>query len=147
MRTKKTRENYIDPKELLDEVVKARNTEGAYSDKLGNMLQLLTQRILRHSNFRNYPPDLKEDMAMTAICKIIKYVPKVKLTGEEETDKKRVFNYFTRICFTQFLVVINGYYKQRNIQRELTRQYAEKLEQINPAAAKKLIDDLLELDD
>lgn len=42
MRTKKTRENYIDPKELLDEVVKARNTEGAYSDKLGNMLQLLT---------------------------------------------------------------------------------------------------------
>lgn len=42
MRTKKTRENYIDPKELLDEVVKARNTEGAYSDKLGKMLQLLT---------------------------------------------------------------------------------------------------------
>lgn len=48
---------------------------------------------------------------MTALCKIIKYVPKVKLTGEDEADKKRVFNYFTRICFTQFLVVINEYYK------------------------------------
>lgn len=44
MRTKKTRENYINPDELLAEVKKARESKEneAYSDKLGKMLQLLT---------------------------------------------------------------------------------------------------------
>ena len=46
---------------------------GIISEELGKMFMIMTDHILRHSNFRNYTADLKEEMRSHALLLLVKY--------------------------------------------------------------------------
>lgn len=59
--------NYIDNDAMLAELIKWRDSnedpaKRIPSEKLGRMLLDMHEGILKHNNFRNYRPDLKEEM-------------------------------------------------------------------------------------
>lgn len=58
---------YCSNKDLIAELIKWRDSaekveDRVISEKLGTMLIKISEKILNHSNFRNYPHELKEDM-------------------------------------------------------------------------------------
>ena len=75
---------------------------------------------------------------------LLKCVKNIKNYKKEKADS--CFNYYTRCAEHAFWDVLGKHYKQMNIQRELTRQYADMLDQINTTEAKQLRDSLLKED-
>ena len=74
---KESTKNYIDNEEFMAELIKWRDShedpdERQPSERLGQILLDLHDGILRHSNFRNYRPELKEEMRSYSIYRILK---------------------------------------------------------------------------
>lgn len=68
---------------------------------------LACEKILGHSNFRNYTYTLKEDMKSHAVWRVIQNLKNFK----KEMSSTKFFNYLTTCIFCAYIQVIKQYYK------------------------------------
>lgn len=118
---------YCSNKDLIAELIKWRDSaekveDRVISEKFGTMLMKISEKILNHSNFRNYPHELKEDMQSFFYYKIIKGLKNYNF------EFNNPFAFISMCCFNSFLAVICKHYKQLNIKRNLTEKMLEELE-------------------
>ena len=76
---------------------------------------------------------MHEDMVSAALLKCIKNIKNYK---KEYADKS--FNYFTRCVEHSFWETLSRHYRQANMVRQLTLDYADKVEQTNPDWAEQI---------
>lgn len=91
-------------------------TERTISEELGKMFMELVRKISNHSNFRNYPLELKQDMmghAYEKLCGGLKNY-NFKYTN--------AFAYFSQAIFNAFKTMLAQHYRQVNIKRDLTKK-------------------------
>ena len=121
----KARKDYIDRK-LLQQLMRDYKDTGRISEELGQIFIKMTDHILCHSNFRNYPYSLKEEMKGYALMLLVKYSHNCNAYEREPTS---VFAYLTTIIFNGYKQILKKYYKQQNMKRELERQYVDMMAQ------------------
>ena len=121
----KQRNNYIDRNELHSEM-KAYKDTGIISERLGQLFMIMTDHILGHSNFRNYTSDIKEEMRSHALLLLVKYSHNC---DAYQRDARQTFNYITTIVMNSCKQVLQKYYKQQNLKRDLEQQYLDMLTQ------------------
>ena len=119
----KQRNNYIDCNELHSEM-KAYKDTGVISERLGQLFITITDHILGHSNFRNYTQAVREEMKSYALLLLIKYSHNC---DAYERDARQVFNYLSTVTFNAFKQVLQKYYKNLNLKRELEIMYLQML--------------------
>lgn len=119
----KQRNNYID-RDQLHKLMRDYKDTGKISEQLGKMFIVMTDHILGHSNFRNYTDDLKEEMRSHALMLLVKYSHNC---DAYQRDARQVFNYLTTVIFNAFKQVLQKYYKQQNLKRELETMYLQML--------------------
>ena len=119
----KQRNNYIDRTELHSEM-KAYKDTGVISERLGQLFITITDHILGHSNFRNYTQAVREEMKSYALLLLIKYSHNC---DAYERDARQVFNYLSTVTFNAFKQVLQKYYKNLNLKRELETMYLQML--------------------
>ena len=117
----KARKDYIDRK-LLQQLMRDYKDTGIISEELGQIFIKMTDHILCHSNFRNYPHSLKEEMKGYALMLLVKYSHNCNAYEREPTS---VFAYLTTIIFNGYKQILKKYYKQQNLKRDLERQYVD----------------------
>ena len=115
--------NYIDRNELHSEM-KAYKDTGVISERLGQLFITITDHILGHSNFRNYTQAVREEMKSYALLLLIKYSHNC---DAYQRDARSVFAYVTTIIFNAYRQVLQKYYKQQNLKRELETMYLQML--------------------
>ena len=99
---------------------------GKPSEELGKMLIMIAERISNHSFFRNYTKELKEDMQMYALEKMISGMKNYNF------KYKNAFAYFTKACFNAFKTQLSKHYKQVNIKRDCAKRAMMRLESDMP---------------
>ena len=119
----KQRNNYIDRTELHSEM-KAYKDTGVISERLGQFFITMTDHILGHSNFRNYTQDVREEMKSHALLLLVKYSHNC---DAYQRDALQTFNYITTIVMNACKQVLQKYYKQQNLKRELGTMYLQML--------------------
>ena len=119
----KQRNNYIDRNELHSEM-KAYKDTGVISERLGQFFITMTDHILGHSNFRNYTQDVREEMKSHALLLLVKYSHNC---DAYQRDARQTFNYITTIVMNACKQVLQKYYKQQNLKRELETMYLQML--------------------
>ena len=119
----KQRNNYID-RNQLHQLMRDYKDTGKISEQLGKMFMIMTDHILGHSNFRNYTADLKEEMRSHALMLLVKYSHNC---DAYQRDARQTFNYITTIVMNAFKQVLQKYYKQQNLKRELETMYLQML--------------------
>lgn len=97
-------------------------TERKISNELGEMLLAIGNKLLNHSSFRNYPKDLKEDMLMFGVEKIIRGLKNYNF------EFNNSFAYCTQAFWNAYLTIINKHYKQINIRRDLIKKLSSEIE-------------------
>ena len=122
----KQRNNYIDCDELHSEM-KAYKDTGVISERLGQLFITITDHILGHSNFRNYTQDVREEMKSHALILLVKYSHNC---DAYERNARQTFNYITTITMNACKQVLQKYYKQQNLKRELEQQYLDLMQSI-----------------
>lgn len=129
---------YVTNAKLLEELNKwkdsAKNVdERVIPEEFGKMILMIAQRLSNHSNFKNYPRELKEDMVSYGCFKCIQGLKNYNF------EFKNAFAYFTTACYNAFVSTVTKYYKQININRELTKKAIEKLESTNSINSSKIL--------
>ena len=119
----KQRNNYID-RDRLHQLMRDYKDTGIISEELGKMFMTMTDHILGHSNFRNYTQDVREEMKGYALMLLIKYSHNC---DAYERDARQVFNYLSTVTFNAFKQVLQKYYKNLNLKRELETMYLQML--------------------
>ena len=119
----KQRNNYIDRNELHSEM-KAYKDTGVISERLGQFFITMTDHILGHSNFRNYTQDVREEMKSHALLLLVKYSHNC---DAYQRDARQTFNYITTIVMNACKQVLQKYYKQQNLKRQLETMYLQML--------------------
>ena len=119
----KQRNNYIDRTELHSEM-KAYKDTGVISERLGQFFITMTDHILGHSNFRNYTQDVREEMKSHALLMLVKYSHNC---DAYQRDARQTFNYITTVVMNACKQVLQKYYKQQNLKRELETMYLQML--------------------
>ena len=119
----KQRNNYID-RDQLHQLMRDYKDTGKISEQLGQMFMTMTDHILGHSNFRNYTADIKEEMKSHALLLLVKYSHNC---DAYQRDARQVFNYLSTVTFNAFKQVLQKYYKQQNLKRELETMYLQML--------------------
>ena len=117
------RNNYID-RDQLHQLMRDYKDTGKISEQLGQMFMIMTDHILGHSNFRNYTVDIKEEMKSHALMLLVKYSHNC---DAYQRDARQTFNYITTIIFNACKQVLQKYYKQQNLKRELETMYLQML--------------------
>ena len=74
------------------------------------MLLEMHDGILKHSNFRNYRQDLKDEMKSYSLYRILK----CGLKSFKFDGKSTPFAYFSRSIFLNYYTVLGRYYKRIN---------------------------------
>ena len=97
-------------------------TRRKISDELANMLLAIGNKLLNHSNFRNYTKELKDDMLMFGIEKIIKGLKNYNF------QFNNAFAYCTQSFWNAYLTIIAKHYKQQNIKKDLMLKLSQELE-------------------
>ena len=95
------------------------------SDKLGNMMIAIGDKLLNHSSFRSYDPELKLDMRGQFFLKLIKGLKNYNFKFNNP------FAFFTTCAWNSFLIVINQHYKHQNIRMNLMQKMALELQSYN----------------
>lgn len=113
--------NYIDNDELQAEMDAWRASssnpdERVPSERLGELLILMHDKILFHKNFNGYRPDLKEEMKSYSLYRILKCGLKSFKFG---TSKP--FSYFTRAIFMNYITCIGKYYDRINKHQQYVK--------------------------
>ena len=118
---------YCTNKELQAELVAWRDSSKiienrVISEKLGMMMMAIANKLLNHSNFRNYSYELKQDMASYFYYKLIKGLKNYNF------EFSNPFAWCTQCAWNAFLTVIGKHYKHINIKRDLLIKLSEELE-------------------
>ena len=118
---------YCTNKELQAEMIKWRDSskiveERTISEELGKMFLAICNKILNHSNFRNYSKELKEDMRSYAIWKLVKGLKNYNFQFNNP------FAWISMAYWNAFLTTIYRHYKQLNIKRDLMKKLSMELE-------------------
>lgn len=113
---------YIDNTELAAELQKWQDSavdphERTPSERLGEMLILLHDKILQHKNFSGYRQDLKEDMKSYSLFRIIK----CGLASYDPSKGSTPFAYFTRAIFLNYYACLAKYYKRLNAHQQYVK--------------------------
>ena len=119
----KQRNDYID-RDQLHQLMRDYKDTGKISEELGKIFMIMTDHILGHSNFRNYTADIKEEMKSHALMLLVKYSHNC---DAYQRDARQVFNYLSTIVMNSFKQVLQKYYKQQNLKRELETMYLQML--------------------
>ena len=119
----KQRNNYID-RDRLHQLMRDYKDTGKISEELGQMFMIMTDHILGHSNFRNYTQAVREEMKSYALLLLIKYSHNC---DAYQRDARQVFNYLSTVTFNAFKQVLQKYYKNLNLKRELETMYLQML--------------------
>lgn len=122
--------NYIDDAELRKELVKWRRSgkrpeDRTPSERLGELLLLLHDRMLGHFKFRGYPQEVKEDMRSYSLLRVFKRgLATYKFSGSP-------FSYFTRGVYMNYVTFLRKRYrdecKDRLVEDELKARSLEGL--------------------
>lgn len=80
---------------------------------------------------------MKDEMVQEGVLKIIKNLKNMK-----EEFNSSFFNYFTRCCWTAFIVYLGNHYKQLNLKRKLIVDALEQVKQETPCGNDKVINHL-----
>lgn len=131
---------YVTNAKLLEELSKmpkgpdGKILEGAQaSEEFGKMIKMIAERLTNHSNFKNYPFDLKQDMASYACFKCIQGIHNYNF------EFKNAFAYFTTACYNAFVSTISKYYKDKNLKKDIAKKAIEKLESTSNINANKIL--------
>lgn len=103
--------------------------ERTMSNDFGKMMMLIAQKVSNHSFFRNYPLELKQEMAAYAYEKIIKGLWNFKF------KYTNAFAYITQAVFNSYKSILSAHYKQVNIKRALTKRAMIDINQINAGSS------------
>lgn len=95
------------------------------SEELGKMFLAIGNKLLNHSNFRNYPKELKEDMLGYFLFKIIRGLKNYNFKFSNP------FAFVTMAAWNAYLAVITKHYKQLNIKKNLMKKMVAELETFN----------------
>lgn len=107
MSEEKTKQNYVNNKELLAEIVRWKNEcrEAGHivkqSDMIGESIRLISEGLSKRFNFSNYTPAWKEEMISDGIEVAIKY-----LFNFDETKYNNPHAYISQACFNAFVARI-----------------------------------------
>ena len=98
---RKRSKNYVNPKELADEIRIFQSSETEQmSDKLGLMLMNIAQRYASRPNFSRY--SYKEDFISDAQFRMVQQIGKINL----EHPKCNPFSYLTMVCYHVYIAKI-----------------------------------------
>ena len=95
------------------------------NELIGQMMLKIGKKLTNHSNFRNYTPELKEDMVFFGIQKLIKGLKNYNFKFSNP------FAWMTQGFFNSFLTTIYHHYKQMNIRRDLMKKLSTEIETFN----------------
>ena len=121
----KAKRDYID-RDRLHQLMRDYKDTGIISEELGEMFMTMADHILGHSNFRNYTQDVRQEMKSYALLLLIKYSHNCDVY---QRDARQTFNYITTIIFNACKQMLQKYYKQLNLKRELEQKYLDMLAQ------------------
>lgn len=99
--------------------------ERVISDLIGEMMIKIGRKLSNHSNFRNYSPELKDDMVFFGIQKLIKGLKNYNFKFSNP------FAWFSQAFWNSFLTTIYRHYKQMNIKKDLMKKLSMELETYN----------------
>ena len=112
-RKKRSSKKYLDSDELLDEVKKSIADGRKATERLGQMCQLIVQHIIWSRRFSGYPSYWKDEMASYALLRCMKAMKTV-----DPSKCKNIFNYYTRIVWTSFMLELGRLKKTREVPME-----------------------------
>ena len=92
------------------------------TDKLGNMMIAIGDKLLNHNNFRNYNYELKLDMRSQFFVKLLKGLKNYNFKFNNP------FAFFTTTAWNSFLIVLNQHYKHQNIRKEIMQKMVDELQ-------------------
>lgn len=95
------------------------------SDAIGQMMMKIGRKLSNHSNFRNYPAELKEDMVFFGVQKLVRGLKNYNFKFSNP------FAWFSQAFYNAFLTVIYKHYKQMNIKKDLMKKLSMELESFN----------------
>lgn len=95
------------------------------SEELGKIFIAISQKLLNHSNFRNYSKELKEDMQSFFYLKIIKGLKNYNF------EFNNPFSFVTMAAINAYLTVIGQHYKHINTKKKLMQKLAAELNSFN----------------
>lgn len=99
--------------------------ERKITNEIGEMLLKIGRKLLNHSNFRNYDVELKNDMLMYGVQKIIKGLKNYNFKFSNP------FAWITQGYWNSYLTSIYKHYKQLNIKKDLMKKLSMELETYN----------------
>lgn len=99
--------------------------ERTITNTLGEMMMKIGKKLLNHSNFRNYSPELKEDMLMMGSEKLIRGLKNYNFRFSNP------FAWFSMSFWNAYLTVIYLHYKQMNIKKALMKKLSMELQTFN----------------
>ena len=119
--------NFINEKDIIEQwgVWKnsAKNVEDRkVPDKLIEQMYVISSHLLEHQRFVRYPHYEKQDMMQEGVLKCMK-----NLKNYDPT-KGKIFSYFTRCCWTAFIVYLAKYYDDLNEKRELLMEAIDSID-------------------
>ena len=129
---------YCTNKDLQAELIKWRDSnenpaKRIPSEEFGKMLLAIANKLLNHSNFRNYPKELKEDMRSFGLIKVIRGLKTYNFNFNNP------FAWITQALYNAYLTVIGQYYKHINIKKALLKKIMSELEEMNGISANNAI--------
>lgn len=122
------KQKYLDNAEFYGELLKWRDShrdpmQRTPSERLGELLILLHDRIMGSGKFRGYRQDLKDEMKSFSIYRILKCGLK-----SYDFSKKNPFGYFTRAVQLNYIQVLKQYYNRLNRHQEFVKNELAKVD-------------------
>lgn len=99
--------------------------ERIISNEIGEALLKIGKKLLNHSNFRNYSPELKDDMLFFGIQKTIRGIKNYNFKFSNP------FAWITQAFWNSYLITIYKHYKQLNIKKDLMKRLSFELQTYN----------------
>lgn len=114
--------NKKEEEERLKKGLEIDYTKRKLSEKFGNMLIAIADKLLNRSEFRNYSKETKED------AKGYFFVKAIKGLKNYNFEFNNPFAYFTTCAWNAYITVISKKYKQQNIIKDIMKQLLSELE-------------------
>lgn len=92
-------------------------TKRKMSEKFGNMLIAIADKMLNRSEFRNYSKDIKEEAKSYFFLRTIRGLKNYNF------EFNNPFAYFTTCAWNAYISVIARHYRDQNLTRELLRNH------------------------
>ena len=110
---------------------------GTIPEELGRMVLKIATKITNHSNFKNYPFDMKQDMSSFACLKCMQAIYNYNF------NYKNPFAYFTMTSYNACLTICGRHYREINKRKEFIKQALTKAETLNDINSQKLINNYI----